>query len=429
MTKVSEFSPNLPLLRAVRRSNSAILSDLCAIAGLDPSNDFKTLEFSDLDFRGSELGDFIVSLDTPEFATAQQVTELVNQLSQAAEPPNSQSTSSSPVGSYSEEVEETSEASFKPFLHSLASAVSAVDMAYQQGASVIGLSSGLLDLDKHLGGFQKPDLVVLAAAPSMGKTALLTQIALNIASTSSNPSAETNYERGGKVGYFSLQLSAEQIAQRILAIESDVPFDRVQRGDMTEAEFRRYVQAAKTLEAIPLFIDDTFGDVEVVATRAQKLKKDVGLDVLMIDMVDDITVNQSSNSSYPAKLESVLRDLKQLARDLNICVLVTADIGDAVPKRGKKRPNLTDQGRIGAINRAADVVLFLYREEFYLEQQRPDDFDLAAVEQWKSHMERAHGRAEITVAKQRNGPIGFVELSFEQRLTKFSNMAKPWDTY
>lgn len=407
LKKNSEFSPNLPLLKAVRHSNSATLSDLCAIAGLDPSSDFKQLSASDLDFRGSELESFVISSDLPDHVTAKQMEEHALQLS-------------SPIPELSDEV------GFKSFLSSVAGAVNSANAAYQRDGRISGLSTGFYDLDKKIGGLHQADLVVLAAAPSMGKTAFATQIAFNVARATQSKQKEHQYGAGGKVGYFSLQLKAEQLAQRILAIESEIPVVDLQRGDMTEVEFRRYVDAAKTLESIPLFIDDTFGSVEALASRAEKLKVEMGLDLLVVDMIDDMSESRANSQKNAVEIEGILKVLKRLAKEENVCVLVTADLGKVFAKRKDKRPKASDLAEIGAINQFADTVLFLHREEYYVEQQKPDDYDIDALAQWQDQMERIHGAAEVTVAKQRNGSIGVVELSFDGRFTSFGNLTKPW---
>lgn len=407
--KVSAFSPNLPLLKAIRQSNSAVLEDLCAIAGLDPKSDFKQMAFSELDFRGSNPEDFLISSSLPEHMTAQQMKEMAEQVS-----------SSSP--------QQTDETGFKPFLHSVVDAVNAANEAYQRDGRISGIPTGFYDLDLKIGGLHQSDLVVVAAAPSMGKTALVTQIAFNMAKAAQSSSNATSNVQSHNVGYFSLQLKAGQLAQRILAFECEVPVEDIQRGDLTEAEFRRYVEAAKNLESIPLFIDDTLGSAETLIAKAEKLKQNVGLDVLVIDMIEGMSVNGTINAISASEIEGVLKAFKLLARKENICVLMTADLGKALGKRNDKRPKLSDLGAISAINKVADTVLFLHREEFYLEQQRPADYELEKMELWQQDMERAYGHAEIIVAKQNNGSNGTVELIFNRNYVSFENFSKPRQT-
>ncbi|WP_299733123.1 DnaB-like helicase C-terminal domain-containing protein [uncultured Tateyamaria sp.] len=401
--KVREFSPNLALLKAVRHSKTASLSDLCAIAGLDPSTDFRQLSISDLDFRGSDMEAFIISSDLPEHVSALQMQELAQKLT-------------SPLPEISDNT------GFKTFLHSISGAVNATNAAFQRDDHISGLPTGFVDLDRKIGGLSPASLVVLAAAPSIGKTAISTQIAFNIAKASLGDHPR---KTGGSVGYFSLQLKAEQLAQRILAIESGVPVVNIQRGDITENEFRNYVEAAKMLENIPLFINDSLAELDALAIRARQLKREAGLDLLVVDMIDDFSDGRASSQRHASEIETVLRALKRIAMEHDLCIFATADLGRVVAKRSDKRPRVSDLAEIAVINQFADTVLFLHREEFYVEQQRPDDYDLEALANWQEHMERVHGYAEILVAKQRNGPTGPIDLSFDARLTQFGNLIRP----
>ncbi|MDG1934861.1 MAG: replicative DNA helicase [Paracoccaceae bacterium] len=322
-----------------------------------------------------------------------------------------------------------SESGFLSFLAAVTSAVDMANNAYQRDGGLAGVSTGLTDMDKKLGGLHKSDLLILAGRPSMGKTSLATNIAFNIAKAYRRGILSDGTEgtvNGGVVGFYSLEMSAEQLAARVLSEASEVPSDQIRRGDMTESEFRRFVDAAKTLESCPLFIDDTAAlPISQLAARARRLKRTHGLDVLIVDYLQ-LVRPATAKDSRVNEVSEITQGLKAIAKELQIPVIALSLLTRHVENLEHKRPQLSDLRESGSIEQDADVVMFVYREEYYKEREKPGDHDLEKMAQWQDEMERLHGRAEVVIGKQRHGPIGTVELSFEGRFTRFGNLAKAW---
>jgi replicative DNA helicase len=325
------------------------------------------------------------------------------------------------------------ERGFQSFLKAVTDAVNVANAAYQRDGGLAGISTGLVDLDKKLGGLHPSDLLILAGRPSMGKTSLATNIAFNVAKAHKRgrlPDGSEGSVEGGVVGFFSLEMSAEQLAARILSEASEVPSEQIRRGDMTEAEFRRFVEAAKALESCPLYIDDTPAlPISQVAARARRLKRTHGLDVLMVDYLQLLKgSSRAGEGSRVQEVSEITQGLKAIAKELNIPVIALSQLSRAVESRDDKRPQLSDLRESGSIEQDADVVMFVFREEYYREREKPGDHDLEAMAKWQQIMEQVHGKAEVIIGKQRHGPIGTVELSFEGRFTRFGNLARPWQT-
>ncbi|MFD1509331.1 replicative DNA helicase [Lacimonas salitolerans] len=318
---------------------------------------------------------------------------------------------------------------FQSFLRAVTDAVNMANAAYQREGGLAGISTGLIDMDKKLGGLHKSDLLILAGRPSMGKTSLATNIAFNIAKTyrkGTLPDGTEGAVEGGVVGFYSLEMSAEQLAARILSEAAEVPSEQIRRGDMTEVEFRRFVDAAKSLEACPLFIDDTPAlPIAQLAVRARRLKRTHGLDVLIVDYLQLVRGGGRSENRVN-EISEITMGLKAIAKELNIPVIALSQLSRQVENREDKRPQLSDLRESGSIEQDADVVMFVFREEYYKEREKPGDHDLEAMAKWQDEMERLHGKAEVVIGKQRHGPIGTVELSFEGRFTRFGNLVKPW---
>ncbi len=322
-----------------------------------------------------------------------------------------------------------SDSGFQSFLKAVTDAVNVANAAYQRDGGLAGVSTGLSDLDKKLGGLHRSDLLILAGRPSMGKTSLATNIAFKIAKTYKRGQLSDGSEGavdGGVVGFFSLEMSAEQLAARILSEASEVPSEQIRRGDMTEPEFRRFVEAAKALEACPLFIDDTPAlPISQLAARARRLKRTHGLDALFVDYLQ-LVKPASAKDSRVNEVSEITQGLKAIAKELDIPVVALSQLSRQVESRDDKRPQLSDLRESGSIEQDADVVMFVFREEYYKEREKPGDHDLDAMAKWQEEMEALHGRAEVIIGKQRHGPIGTVDLSFEGRFTRFGNLVKPW---
>jgi len=318
---------------------------------------------------------------------------------------------------------------FQSFLRAVTDAVNVANAAYQREGGMAGVSTGLIDMDKKLGGLHRSDLLILAGRPSMGKTSLATNIAFNIAKTYKRgllPDGGEGAVDGGVVGFYSLEMSAEQLAARILSEASEVPSEQIRRGDMTEGEFRRFVDAAKSLEACPLYIDDTPAlPISQLAARARRLKRTHGLDVLIVDYLQ-LVRPASAKDSRVNEVSEITQGLKAIAKELDIPVIALSQLSRQVENREDKRPQLSDLRESGSIEQDADVVMFVFREEYYKEREKPGDHELEKMASWQDEMERLHGKAEVIIGKQRHGPIGTIELSFEGRITRFGNLVKPW---
>jgi len=320
---------------------------------------------------------------------------------------------------------------FQSFLKAVTDAVNVANAAYQRDGGLAGVSTGLMDMDKKLGGLHRSDLLILAGRPSMGKTSLATNVAFNIAKAYKRgqlPDGSEGAVDGGVVGFYSLEMSAEQLAARILSEASEVPSEQIRKGDMTEAEFRRFVEAAKSLESCPLYIDDTPAlPISQLAARARRLKRTHGLDVLIIDYLQ-LVRPATAKDSRVNEVSEITQGLKAIAKELDIPVIALSQLSRQVENREDKRPQLSDLRESGSIEQDADVVMFVFREEYYKEREKPGDHDLEAMAKWQDEMEKLHGKAEVIIGKQRHGPIGTIELSFEGRFTRFGNLVKPWQS-
>ena len=321
------------------------------------------------------------------------------------------------------------EQGFQSFLTAVTDAVKVANAAYQREGGLAGVSTGLIDMDKKLGGLHRSDLLILAGRPSMGKTSLATNVAFNIARAYKKgitSSGEEGAVDGGVVGFFSLEMSAEQLASRILSEVAEIPSNQIRRGDFTEGEFRRIVDAAKELEAAPLFIDDTPAlPISQLAARARRLKRTHGLDALFVDYLQLVRGTGRSENRVN-EISEITMGLKAIAKELDIPVVALSQLSRQVENREDKRPQLSDLRESGSIEQDADVVMFVFREEYYKEREKPGDHELDKMAIWQDEMERLHGKAEVVIGKQRHGPIGTVELSFEGQFTRFGNLVKPW---
>ncbi len=321
------------------------------------------------------------------------------------------------------------ESGFRPFLSAVTQAVNVANAAYQRDGGLAGISTGLADIDKKLGGLHRSDLLILAGRPSMGKTALATNIAFNVAKAyrrGKTFDGRDGAAEGGVVGFYSLEMSAEQLAARVLSEAAEVPSEQIRRGDMTEAEFRRFVEAAKALESCPLYIDDTPAlPIAQLSARARRQKRQHGLDLLIVDYLQLVRA-PSAGDNRVNEVSAITQGLKAIAKELDIPVIALSQLSRQVENREDKRPQLSDLRESGSIEQDADVVMFVYREEYYKEREKPGDHQLDKMAEWQAAMEAVHGRAEVVIGKQRHGPIGTVELSFEGRFTRFGNLVKPW---
>ncbi|MDB5593201.1 MAG: replicative helicase [Hyphomicrobiales bacterium] len=315
---------------------------------------------------------------------------------------------------------------FQRFSDALTTAIDLAAKAYERDGKLSGISSGLIDLDTKMGGLQRSDLVIIAGRPGMGKTALATNIAFNIAKAYEfevKPDGTNEAVNGGVVGFFSLEMSAEQLATRIIAEQSGVPSYKIRRGDMTDQEFHRIAEAARQMQSIPFYIDQTGGiSIAQLAARARRLKRQRGLDMLVVDYLQLLSGSKSKGENRVQELTEITTGLKALSKELNVPVVALSQLSRQVENREDKRPQLSDLRESGSIEQDADVVMFVYREEYYLKNREPRPGSEEHIT-WMSEMERAHGKAEVIIGKQRHGPTGTVELSFEAEMTRFGNLA------
>ena len=265
----------------------------------------------------------------------------------------------------------------------------------------------------------------------MGKTSLATNIAFNIAKAyKKGPTVDgvESTENGGVIGFFSLEMSSEQLAARILSEAAQIPSEKIRNGDLNEDEFRRFVEAAKDLEKCPLYIDDTPAlPISALAARARRLKRQHGLDVLIIDYLQ-LVRPASAKDSRVNEVSEITQGLKAIAKELNIPVIALSQLSRQVESREDKRPMLSDLRESGSIEQDADVVMFVYREEYYKEREKPGEHDIEKMMNWQSEMQNLMGKAEVIIGKQRHGPIGMIELSFTAEFTRFGDLVKPWQS-
>lgn len=303
---------------------------------------------------------------------------------------------------------------------SVMTAIELAEKAYKTDGHVTGVTTGLRDLDRKLGGLQNSDLLIMAARPSMGKTSL----AVNIGFNAAKKYAETGGKEGGIVGFFSLEMSADQLATRILSDQSGISGDAIKKGNIRQDDFRKFAEASQVLSQIPFHIDDTPAlSIGAVRQRARRLKRQHGLNLLIIDYLQLLSGNGSrqSTDSRVNEVSEITRGLKAIAKELNIPVIALSQLSRAVEQREDKRPQLSDLRESGSIEQDADVVMFIYREEYYLSRTEPDVGTEKHLE-WQDRMGRAHNISETIVAKARHGPIGTVKLYFDPNLTRFSDL-------
>ncbi|MDR2067789.1 MAG: replicative DNA helicase [Holosporaceae bacterium] len=300
-----------------------------------------------------------------------------------------------------------------------ADAIKIAERAYKSDSSITGVTSGFIDLNKLLGGLNRSDLIILAGRPSMGKTALATNIAFHAAMARMK-----NADGGGKVAFFSLEMSSEQLVTRVLSQECAIPSERIRRGEIKDEDFMKIVEANKNLAELPLFIDDTPAlTAQFLRTRARKLKRQYGLDLIVIDYLQLLSGNSDKrNENRVQEIAEITRALKALAKELDIPVLALSQLSRAVEARDDKRPQLADLRESGSIEQDADVVMFVYREEYYEARREPSPGTPKHAE-WLDKMSKIYNLAEVIVAKQRHGPVGTVRLFFDGKYTKFDNLS------
>ena len=317
---------------------------------------------------------------------------------------------------------------FQSFTDAVSLAIDMAGAAYQRDGHLSGISTGLRDVDKRLGGLQPSDLVILAGRPAMGKTSLATNIAFNIASAyepAEQADGSVKANKGGVVGFFSLEMSSEQLATRIISEQTEISSSKIRRGEITETDFEKLVGCSQMMQRVPLYIDQTGGiSIAQLAARARRLKRQRGLDVIVIDYVQLMQGSSAKSSQNRVQeITEITTGLKALAKELNTPIIALSQLSRQVESREDKRPQLSDLRESGSIEQDADVVLFVYRDEYYLQNREPEA-GTAEHQAWQEKMDKVRGKAELIIAKQRHGPTGTVDLAFEGQFTRFSDLAE-----
>ena len=294
-----------------------------------------------------------------------------------------------------------------------------IDMArsaYQNEEGIVGVPTGLTDLDSRLGGMHKQDLIIIAGRPSMGKTALATNIAFH---------AAKNIEKKGNkstVAFFSLEMSSEQLSTRILSEQSRIKSNDIRRGKVSEKEFEKFIETSKNIVDLPLYIDETPAiTISALSNRARRIKRLFGLELVIVDYIQLMRSAGKKEYNRVQEISEITQGLKALAKELNVPVLALSQLSRAVEQRDDKKPQLADLRESGSIEQDADVVMFVFREAYYQERKEPN---LGSIEhaEWQQKMNEISNLAEIMISKQRHGPTGNVKVEFEAMYTKFKDL-------
>ncbi|MBZ9795890.1 replicative DNA helicase [Mesorhizobium sp. ES1-4] len=317
---------------------------------------------------------------------------------------------------------------FESFTDAVKTAVDMANAAYMRDGGLSGLATGMRDLDRRMGGLQPSDLIVLAGRPGMGKTSLATNIAFNVAEAyvpAQQADGSFKAANGGVVGFFSLEMSSEQLATRIISEQTEISSSKIRRGEISEMDFEKLVACSQTMQKIPLFIDQTGGiSIAQLSARARRLKRQRGLDLIVIDYIQLMQGSSAKSSQNRVQeITEITTGLKALAKELTVPIIALSQLSRQVESRDDKRPQLSDLRESGSIEQDADVVIFVYREEYYLKNREPK-LGTDEYVKWENEMNEMRGKAEVIVAKQRHGPTGTVTLAFHGEFTRFSDLAE-----
>ena len=308
--------------------------------------------------------------------------------------------------------------SFLKFNQALDQTIEMATLAMKSDQGIVGVPTGLTDLDEKLGGLHKSDLVILAGRPSMGKTALATNIAYNAAHHI------LKRQEKSSVAFFSLEMSSEQLSTRILSEQARIKSDDVRRGKVTEEEINRYIETSRNIYNLPLYIDETPAiTIATLSNRARRIKRLFGLNLIVVDYIQLMRSGSNKYDGRVQEISEITQGLKALAKELSVPVLALSQLSRAVEQRDDKQPQLADLRESGSIEQDADVVMFVYREAYYLERKQPK---LGSIEhaEWQSKMNDVNGLADIILGKQRHGPTGTVKVEFEGIYTKFKDLSR-----
>ena len=308
--------------------------------------------------------------------------------------------------------------SFLKFNQALDQTIEMATLAMQNDQGIVGVPTGLSDLDEKLGGLHKSDLVILAGRPSMGKTALATNIAYNAAQNILKKQEKSS------IAFFSLEMSSEQLSTRILSEQARIRSDDIRRGKVTEEEINRYIETSRNIYNLPLYIDETPAiTIATLSNRSRRIKRLFGISLIVVDYIQLMRSSSNRNDGRVQEISEITQGLKALAKELSVPVLALSQLSRAVEQRDDKQPQLADLRESGSIEQDADVVMFVYREEYYLERKQPK---LGSIEhaEWQSKMNDVNGLADIILGKQRHGPTGIVKVAFEGIYTKFKDLTR-----
>ncbi len=332
------------------------------------------------------------------------------------------------------------ERKYSKFGNALKDAVNIINEAFKREGKIAGIASGLKDLDNKLGGLHKSDLIIIAGRPSMGKTALGTNIAFNVSKNLKEKNDENGNKKlidGGRVAFFSLEMSTEQLATRILAEQTKISGDKMRKAELTKDDFKKIAKASSELEDLNLFIDDNpILTIATLRARARRLQRLYGIDLIIIDYLQLMSAsNKSKNEGRVQEISEITRGLKAIAKELDIPIIALSQLSRQVEQREDKRPQLSDLRESGTIEQDSDVVMFIFRESYYLERmepikkpEEPEEKYHERTSRWQELCEKAHNTAEIIIAKQRHGPIGTIKTHFESNYTRFSDLnSKDYD--
>ena len=306
--------------------------------------------------------------------------------------------------------------SFIKFESALKQTIEMAKSAYQNDEGIVGVPTGLTDLDARLGGMHKQDLIIIAGRPSMGKTALATNIAFH---------AAKNIEKKGTkstVAFFSLEMSSEQLSTRILSEQSKIRSNDIRRGKVSEKEFEQFIETSKNIFELPLYIDETPAvTIATISNRSRRIKRLFGLELIVIDYIQLMKSSRKMEFNRVQEISEITQGLKALAKELNVPVLALSQLSRQVEHRDDKKPQLADLRESGSIEQDADVVMFIFREAYYLERKEPT---LGSIEhaEWQQKMNEISSLADIMISKQRHGPTGNVKVEFEAMYTRFKNL-------
>ena len=308
--------------------------------------------------------------------------------------------------------------SFMKFNLALDQSITMAEQAMKNDQGIVGVPTGLTDLDEKLGGLHKSDLVIIAGRPSMGKTALATNIAYHAAKNIQIKDQKSS------IAFFSLEMSSEQLSTRILSEQSRIKSNDIRRGKATEEELNRYIETSRDIYELPLYIDETPAiTISTLSNRARRIKRLFGLNLIVVDYLQLMRTNSRKNEGRVQEISEITQGLKALAKELSVPVLALSQLSRAVEQRDDKKPQLSDLRESGSIEQDADVVMFVYREEYYEEKKQPK---LGSIEhaEWQSKMNDIAGLAEILIGKQRHGPTGNIQVEFEGMYTKFKDLKR-----